>query len=243
MLNYNELRSILLDIMPDADVSPQLATTIEVRQYLSNHTNYDCIFADIRLADGLVFDALSGLPKDKPVVFSTAYDEYALQAFDFNGIAYLLKPLRHSDVEKAVQRIKAMGNNQYEFIPQLIAHFTNQQRTKCYRQRFLISRADYSEVVSIDNLSHIMTENGITRLYLANGHSAAVNHTLDELEQQLDPTLFFRANRQYIVHIAHVKRLYNWFKGKTQLHIDCYPDLRIDVSKDRSSKIKRWLDR
>lgn len=239
-LNYLELRNILTEIDPQIVVSQQLATILDTRSYLLTDGDCDLIFADIRLGDGLVFDALADVVGTTPVVFTTAYDEYAIRAFDFNGIAYLLKPIKKEDVEHALLSARKHWDSS-ESIRQLL--ISMQRGVNVFRQHFLVSHADYSEVISTCNISHIMTENDITRLFLTNGHSVAVCHSLDELCQQLDPSVFFRANRQYIVHIDHIKRLHNWFKGKTILQIDCYPDLRIEVSKERTSKLKQWLDR
>ena len=239
-LNYIELRSILTDIDPQIIVSQQLATIFEARNYLLSHNDCNLIFADIRLGDGLVFDALADVVGNISVVFTTAYDEYAIRAFDYNGIAYLLKPIQKEDVERALLKFRRCSTPHDSFT-QLLRSM--QQGADIYRQRFLVSHADYSEVIGIESISHIKTENDITRLYLTDGHSVAVGHTLDELSSQLDPSLFFRANRQYIVHIKYVRLIKKWFKGKTILQMNCYPDLCIEVSKERTCKLKQWLDR
>lgn len=239
-LNYIELRNILTDIDPQIIVSQQLATISEARNYLLSHNDCNLIFADIRLGDGLVFDALADVVGNISVVFTTAYDEYAIRAFDYNGIAYLLKPIQKEDVERALVKFRRCSTPHDSFT-QLLRSM--QYGADIYRQRFLVSHADYSEVIGIERISHIKTENDITRLYLTDGHSVAVGHTLDELCSQLDPSLFFRANRQYIVHIKYVRLIKKWFKGKTILQMNCYPDLCIEVSKERTCKLKQWLDK
>lgn len=238
--NYTELRNILIEIDPQMVISQQLTTISETRRYLLSNNDVDVIFADIRLGDGLVFEVLSDVIGNTPVVFTTAYDEYAIRAFNYNGIAYLLKPIQKEDVCHALITARKWGTSSGS-IRQLF--MSMQQGAKVYRQRFLVSHADYSEVIGVERISHIMSENGITRLFLTDGHSAVVSYSLDDLCNQLDPSEFFRANRQCIVHIDHVKRLNNWFRGKTILKVDCYPDLSIEVSKERTSKLKQWLDR
>lgn len=240
LLNYTELRNILIEIDPQVVISQQLPTISETRRYLLSNNDIDVIFADIRLGDGLVFEALSDVIENTPVVFTTAYDEYAIRAFNYNGIAYLLKPIEKKDVCRALITARKWGMSSGS-AKQLF--LSMQQGAKVYRQRFLVSHPDYCEVIDVERISHIMSENGITRLFLTDGHSVVVSYSLDDLCNQLDPSEFFRANRQYIVNIGHVKRLNNWFKGKTRLKVDCYPDLNIEVSKERTSKLKKWLDR
>lgn len=240
ILNYREICRILRDIDPQMIISPQLATIGDVRSYLLTHDDSDIILADIRIGDGLVFEALADAVGEVAVIFTTAYDEYAIRAFDYNGIAYLLKPIRKEDLERALLNVRKRraSSNRYR---QLLLDM--RQGTGIFRKHFLASHADYYDVIGTDKISHIMSENNITRLHLIDGHSVVVDHSLNELEQQLDPAEFFRANRQCIVHIDHVKRLHNWFKGKTQLQVDCYPDLCIEISKERTSKLKQWLDK
>lgn len=237
-LNYKELCRILTDIDRQIVVSTQLASISDARSYLLNHFDFDLIFADIRLSDGLVFEALADI--DKPVIFTTAYDEYAIRAFEYNGIAYLLKPIQRDELEKSLKTFRKRQSFPSD-LKQILTYM--RQGENLYRQHFLVHHANYSEVVNIGQISHIATENNITSLFLIDGRSVVVNHTLDELCSQLDPKVFFRANRQYIVHIEHVKRIHNWFNGKTRLQVDCYPELRIDISKERTSKLKQWLDR
>lgn len=238
-LCYNELCGILADIAPQMEVSSQLASTHEARGYLLAHDDCCLVFADIRLADGLVFDALADVVCNTPVIFTTAYDEYAVRAFDYNGVAYLLKPLQRNEVERALLSVRRRCMPP-DTLKQLFASL--HRRTDIYRRHFLVNNALYSYMVNVDSISHIITDNGITKLFLTDGQSVAVNFSLDELCCQLDPSAFFRVNRQCIVHINHVKRLHNWFNGKTRLQVDCYPNIRIDVSKERTAKLKKWLD-
>lgn len=238
-LNYNELCRILTDIDQQIVVSPQLSTISEVRSYMLNHYDFDLIFADIRLSDGIVFEALADIDNNKPIIFTTAYDEYSIRAFEYNGIAYLLKPIQKDEVEKSLKSFVRRQSISPSF-SQILTSI--KQRDNLYRQHFLVHHANYSEVVSVEQISHISTESNITRLFLTEGRSVIIKYTLDELCSQLNPKDFFRANRQYIVHIKHVQRLHNWFSGKTRLQIDCYPEIRIEISKERTSKLKLWLD-
>ncbi len=117
------------------------------------------------------------------------------------------------------------------------------QGSPAYRKRILLNRSDFSEVVSVENVSHFYTDCGITKVFTAGGQWAAIDQSLEELQKQLDPSVFFRANRQYIVNIKNVKRIHQWFKGKTHLQLDTFPDVNIEISREKSTELKRWLDR
>lgn len=117
------------------------------------------------------------------------------------------------------------------------------QGSPTYRKRILLNRSDFSEVVTVEKVSHFYTDNGITKVFTADGQWAAVDQSLEELQKQLDPSVFFRANRQYIVNIQYVKRIHQWFKGKTHLQLDTVPDVNIEISREKSTELKKWLDR
>lgn len=192
--------------------------------------------------DGLSFEALKYAPATVPIIFTTAYDEYAVQAFKFNSFDYLLKPLDVDELEAAINKaIKAGKNYTEENFRQLFdALQKNQFR---YRERFLLPYRDGYKTVRVSDINHIETENKNVYLRLNNGTSEVVNVSMEELEQQLNPDCFFRANRQYIINVEHVLFLGNYFGGKLIVHLKGYPKTEIQVSKEKAQRIKEWLDR
>lgn len=240
--NADRLARMLKGYDGDICIYGPLTSVVEVRGFFQKNEKIDLIFSDIRLTDGLSFDALKDVSGDIPVVFTTAYDEYALKAFNYNGIAYLLKPIDKDELAEAVEKSKRMsapsGVKEIAEIYRLL-----QGKSEAYRQRFLVVEKDGYITVPVSEISHISTESGVVRLYLKNRKHHHVDMSLDDIEAQLDPKVFFRANRQQIVNISSVHRLYNWFNRKLRIVLSEYPDTEIVVGKEKATRLKQWLDR
>lgn len=234
MPNARELMSQIRIVMPNADIVGPLMTVAEVRAHFDAGEVYDVVFSDIRLGDGLVFSALE--QNVSPVVFTTAYDEYAIRSFEYNAIAYLLKPLAVEKILPAIQKATRLHLNADQ-MTKLIG-----DRTPQYRERFLIPCGDCFEVVAVDDISYILLEGRNAVMMLNDKRKMTTSYTLDELEHQLNPLQFFRADRQHIVNIAKIHRLHNWFGGKLRIQVDGFADVRIELSRQRASELKKLLD-
>ena len=209
----------------------------------SSHSIVDLILSDIQLGDGLSFESLKTVPTAIPVIFITAYDHYAVQAFQFNSIDYLLKPIDSEELYAALAKVKQIVNSPSttDAIAQLLASVKSQ--TIRYRERFLIPyRADEYIIVPVSNVSHITIRNGVVRLCTLEGKHHTLNMTLEEVESQLDPQRFMRVNRQFIISAVDVQKLSTYFLGKMRIHMNAVPDEEIIVSKDKVATVKRWLD-
>lgn len=240
--NANRLIRLLGEIVPEARIDGPLTSIEAAAEYLHKAPAIDLILADIRLSDGLSFEALKEAPSTVPIVFTTAYDEYAVQAFKYNSFDYLLKPIDADELAAALEKIGRRGNNTSdEHLRQLFEVL--QQGSFRYRERFLLPYRDGYKTVSVREINHISTENKIVRLHLNDGTSEAVSMSMDELERQLDPARFFRANRQYIVCMESIRYLGNYFGGKLVLNLLRYPDTEIIVSKEKAQRLKEWIDR
>ena len=222
------------------------ASNAEVKAFFSDerHAQVDLILSDIQLGDGLSFESLKTVPTAIPVIFTTAYDHYAVQAFQFNSIDYLLKPIDSEELHAALAKIEKTFSSQLsttDTITQLLASVKSQ--TIRYRERFLIPhRADENLIVPVGDVSHITIRDGVVRLCTLDGKTHALNMTLEEAESQLDPQRFMRVNRQFIVNAAAVSKLSTYFLGKMRIHVNAFPDTEIIVSKDKVTTVKRWLD-
>ncbi len=240
--NANRLIRLLKRIDPAFRINGPLASISEVMSYLQTGTYPDLILADIRLSDGLSFEALKEAPTSVPIIFTTAYDEYAIQAFKYNSIDYLLKPIDAAELSEAIQKARHKQNvYQEENLKQLFEAL--QRDNYKYRERFLLPYCDGYKTVCTKDINHIFTENKIVRLFLNNGTSEAVSMSMDELEKQLNPSSFFRANRQFIVNIESILFLGNYFGGKLVLRLKGYPNTQIIISKDKAPLLKEWLDK
>ena len=221
------------------------ASNAEVKTLFAKntHTDVDLILSDIQLGDGLSFESLKTVPTAIPVIFTTAFDQYAVQAFQFNSLDYLLKPIDSEELQAALAKVKPVINSlsTTDAIAQLLASVKSQ--TIRYRERFLIPhRADEYLIVPVSDVSHITIRDGVVRLCTLDGKTHALNMTLEEAESQLDPQRFMRVNRQFIVSAAAVSKLSTYFLGKMRIHVAAFPDVEIIVSKDKVATVKRWLD-
>jgi len=228
------------------------ASNTEVKAFFADgaHSDIDLILSDIQLGDGLSFDSLRTVPNAIPIIFTTAYDHYAVQAFRFNSIDYLLKPIDSEELHAALAKVKPIVNSQLSIvnsvsttdaIAQLLESVKSQ--TIRYRERFLIPhRADEFLIIPVSDVSHITIRDGVVRLCTLEGRHHTLNMTLEEVESQLDPQRFMRVNRQFIISAAAVQKLSTYFLGKMRIHMTAAPDEEIIVSKDKVATVKRWLD-
>ena len=238
------------------------ASNAEVKSFFADatHLDVDLILSDIQLGDGLSFESLRTVPEAIPVIFTTAYDHYAVQAFRFNSIDYLLKPIDSEELQAALAKVEVTLNSKLsarlcrfaqqrtlnspsttDAIAQLLESVKSQ--TVRYRERFLIPHhADEFLIIPVSEVSHITIRDGVVRLCTLEGKHHTLNMTLEEVESQLDPQRFMRVNRQFIISAAAVLKLSTYFLGKMRIHMTAAPDEEIIVSKDKVATVKRWLD-
>ena len=226
------------------------ASNAEVKAFFAGEVDVDLILSDIQLGDGLSFESLRMVPSAIPVIFTTAYDHYAVQAFRFNSIDYLLKPIDSEELHAALAKVEVTLNSKLstlnspsttDAIAQLLESVKSQ--TIRYRERFLIPhRADEFLIIPVIDVSHITIRDGVVRLCTLEGRHHTLNMTLEEVESQLDPQRFMRVNRQFIISAAAVQKLSTYFLGKMRIHMTAAPNEEIIVSKDRVATVKRWLD-
>ncbi len=228
------------------EVMGVLASNAEAKRFFASGTQgVDLILSDIQLGDGLSFEALESVPGNVPVIFTTAFDHYAIQAFKYNGIDYLLKPIDATELHTAIGKVENRhidaSSTTTDTIFQMLASVKKQ--TIHYRERFLIPyHADEYLIILVGDVSHIAIKDGVVRLYTISGKSHILNMTLDEADSQLDPHRFMRVNRQHIVNAAAVEKASTYFLGKMRIHMKAYPDAEIIVSKDKVATVKRWLN-
>ena len=245
--NYNRLRKMLQAYDPAMTIEGPLESVEETRQWLSVHQGENApelVLADIRLSDGISFDALDGLDASSSLVFTTAYDEYALKAFQYNGLAYLMKPIEEEELRQAIDRIKQLrGTEESVDLKHLLAKMRADNYQ--YRERFLVPYKDGFEVVNVENIAFICTEFKDTRIYLMGEKRKfySLSMSLDEIERQLNPHRFFRVNRQFIINISAVEGLKTYFGGKLRVRIFGYEEEEVMCSRDKASQLKEWLNR
>ncbi|HIZ32654.1 MAG TPA: LytTR family DNA-binding domain-containing protein [Candidatus Bacteroides merdigallinarum] len=239
--NANRLMRQLKTIDPTFCLHGPLESIRDAVDFFRQGNAVDLILADIRLADGLSFEALKEAPPAVPVIFTTAYDEYAIRAFKFNSYDYLLKPVEPDELKEALDKVKRRGTM---YAPAEVSRLLDvlEQSNCSYRERFLFPYRDGYKVVNVSEVSHFSTESRVVTIHLNNGTSGKLVIPLEELEKQLDPKVFFRANRQYIIHIDSLSFVSNYFGGKLKIHLKGYADTEIVVSKEKAPMFKDWVN-
>lgn len=210
-----------------------------VCDYLSKNEDYDLIISDIRLFDQTIFEAFEQYPPKSFVIFTTAYDEYALQAIQSGGIDYLMKPINALDLSTAFDKISRLAN-QGE-IQQSISEVA--RHLHAWRCRFLVSKQDQLISLKVEDISCINNEGRHVTFYTPTGEKYTTQEKLADFESMLDPDMFFRINRQYIANINYLKTISTYFSSKLIVRIQGCDDEQIIISKDRASKFKEWLTR
>lgn len=219
-------------------------------EWLEQHDEPDLIFSDIQLADGLSFEIFQRHPITCPIIFTTAYDEYAIQAFELNGIAYLLKPTDEKKLVMSLQKIETFRANLTRAKttpPGAVLHLEGllksiQTGYKPYRTSLLISHKGKIFPLSVADVSYFIIRHGVTYVYTCAGKDYIVPQTLEDLEQCLDPAEFYRANRQYLIAFKAIKEVEQYLGRRVLIHVDVKVEEKIIVSKPRSSDFLSWME-
>ena len=232
LIEKSDNSAVLLAILPSIQESVE---------WLLTHPQPDLIFMDIRLADGLSFEIFKQTEIKSPVIFTTAYDEYALQAFKVYGAAYLLKPIIREELADAMEKVKRI---QPQFSGDeaglLLEMFRTQQ--KKYKSRFLLHFREMYKIVPVKEIDYVFLDLKTVYFKLLDGSSIAVPYNLEELEEQLDPQYFFRVNRQYILNINSIESIHKYFNEKSKIILKRDRDAEVIVSRIKMPQFKLWVD-
>ena len=201
----------------------------------------DLIFMDIHLADGNSFEIFNQIEIDIPIIFTTAYDNYAIQAFKQNSIDYLLKPIGLQELQFAVEKFKKqqqLGNK--DLISTISMAY--QQMNKEYKTRFLVKSGQTIDTIKIEEIHHFETKESLSFLVTNKGNHYSIDYSLDQLESMLQPKDFFRINRKIILHIQSIERVSTYFNSRLSIATKFLDNDSRIVSRDRVNDFKKWLD-
>lgn len=233
------LCKLIEKVSPGTEVVGVLQTIDESKAWFKKNEMPDLIFMDIHLADGSSFAIFDKVDITCPIIFTTAYDEYALKAFEVNSIDYLLKPVGKKDLERAMNKYKSLtevANQNYKALASLI----DGSRHK-YKKYFLLPESDKLVPLAAKNIAYIFIDEKVVKIVTFDRKSYYINQTLDELLDQLDTSAFFRANRQYIVARESIKDVSIWLGNKLALNLNVEVPDKIIISKARVSEFKQWF--
>lgn len=241
-INANRLKRLLEELEPDCEILNIIDTVEGAIKWLNSNDMPDLITLDIRLADGISFSIFEEVKITCPVIFTTAYDEYAVRAFKVNSIDYLMKPIEKNELKTALEKFKHLskGKNDTDDIAKILKGFINK---RSYRLRFLVSYRDGYKSIDVADIDFVYSEFKTSHLFLQNGIIIAIAQTMEELEEELDPNLFFRANRQFFIRAESIKSIANYFNAKLKIQLKSDPDREVIISREKAPFFKQWMDR
>lgn len=239
-LSADYLITLLKRINPTIEILGVYDSVASALEVFQDDVAIDVLFADIHLADGISFDLFSKVDIEIPVIFTTAYDEYAIKAFKLNSIDYLLKPIGISELRSALEKLEKIQKNHSSQQIQEVA--TNYLQNSSYKNRFLVKIGDAIIPIKTEEIIHFISEDGMVFLVTKQGKRHPVDYNLDQLERMLDPSLFFRINRKVIVELNSVQKAVSYFNSRLKIKTDLLDEEASVVSRDRVPSFKNWLD-
>lgn len=242
-LAAEKLKSLVLDISPESEILDIIDTIEDSIQWLLTHPHPDLILSDIHLADGLCFSIYSEVQVKCPIIFTTAYEKYAIQAFEVNSIDYLLKPIQKDRLEMALQKRNSMKpmKERDELLAQVKSALLAQP--KLYKSRFLCKLGTTIKSIEASSINYFYSQDKMTFIVDEKKNRLPINNTLDEIDQMLDPDSFFRINRKFIVNFNGIDEIHTYFKGRLKIKLKPHIEEDIIVSTEKAPIFKSWLDR
>lgn len=240
---YRRLSTMLNKNHPHLTIIEVLDSISDTLKWLRNHNSPDLIFSDIQLADGLSFEIYKKIQVNCPIIFTTAYDEYMLDAFRTNGIDYLLKPIEEESLNRSIEKFERLKksesepNNEVGKLMQLL-----ETRAYKYKTRFLVKLGTKLIPVQAEHIAYFQSSQGSTDMILNNGKRLVIDQTLDELQNVMNPVHFFRLNRQYLAQIGSIESIHQYFKGKLKVVLQPAATDDVIISREKSRSFKNWID-
>lgn len=228
----------------DMETEVMLHSVEESIDWFQNNEHPDLIFLDIQLSDGLSFEIFETVDIKSSVIFTTAYDEYALQAFKLNSIDYLLKPIDDEDLKKAISKFKERipkkqsVNLDFEDIKKLLVNPIERE----YKKRFSVKVGQHLKLINIDEVECFYSENKGTYAFTNEGRNYLLDSTLEHIETELEPQTFFRVSRKFFVNINAIKDMISYTNSRLQIKLNTFNEQEIIVARERVKDFKDWLE-
>lgn len=242
-----QLKSLVISIEPSAELLAHTNSVQATTAWLQTHEPPELILMDIELADGQCFEVFNQVTVKSPVIFTTAYDEYALRAFKVNSIDYLLKPIKEEDLQTALQKWKKLTAQKagtpfpamnVEVLVHELRRTSDQQH---YRDRFLVKQGQKLLSIPLKEIAFFFARNSVNFIITKQNQKFIVDYTLDEIEKNIDPQEFFRVNRQFIVSHDIIAAIHPWFNGKLKIEVTLPTEEEVIASRDKAPVLKAWL--
>ncbi|HEX6223203.1 MAG TPA: LytTR family DNA-binding domain-containing protein [Chryseolinea sp.] len=238
------LESLIEELLPGITIVARLDSIKGSVTWLRENPSPDLIFMDIQLADGISFQIFEQCQVQSPVIFTTAYDAYALRAFKVSSIDYILKPVDKDDVDRALQKLNALSRASDQ-TTEMLSNIGEAVRmlTRKYKTRFVLKVGEHLRSIEVSDIRYFLSLEKATFAVIADGRKHILDFTLDQLEETLDPEQFFRINRKYIVSAAAIQDMVSYTNSRLKLVLKGSDDSDIIVARERVQEFKDWLDR
>ncbi|MEM8999397.1 MAG: LytTR family DNA-binding domain-containing protein [Bacteroidota bacterium] len=228
-------------LAPDIAIVAQLNSVESSTRWFLENKAPDLIFLDIQLNDGYGFDILDGLEEHPPVIFTTAYNEFAVRGFKYNGLDYLLKPIVKEDLKKALEKFKKNVTRNGQHGVEDLEHLKQLFR-KEYKHRFMVKVGNQFRSFNVADIAYFKSHEGLIYLYTHANQSYPIEYSIDQLEEILNPIQFFRVNRKFMVSVKAVIEIHSYFNSRLLLKLLPKEEEQVIVSRERTTNFKRWLD-
>ncbi len=240
ILAAQSLQKLIGEVSPDTEILGVIESVEESVEWLENNSMPDLMFMDIHLADGSSFAIFEKVNVTCPVIFTTAYDEFALKAFEVNSIDYLLKPINKEALERAMNKYHTLAGSRFnaDKIDRILEQLGEKKRFRSY---FLLPERDKLVPLATKDIAYAYIDSKSVKLVTHENKTYYLTHTLDDLMAQLDPNMFFRANRQFVVSRDAIKDVSIWFGNKLAINLNVEVAEKIIVSKARVAEFKCWF--
>lgn len=230
-LAANRLKRMLKEVAEDIKVVATFESIQDTQEYLMKHDDVDILFLDIHVADGNSFELFNRSEVRSHVIFTTAYDKYAIEAFRKNAVDYLLKPLKKNQLAEAIEKVSVLNQD----IPFL--------STEKFKQRIVVNFMSKLTSLKVEDIAYIYSKDKISYFYLSNGDKYASDFKMHDVENMLNPKYFFRANRQFIIHIDALDQIKKHQASRLKITLKPYIDKDIVISTDKTPLFKAWLEK
>lgn len=236
------MAKLMDQLAPDASLAGVFASVADTVAALQQQPMPDLMLMDIHLADGNSFHIFQQATVTCPVIFTTAFDEYAIEAFKYNSVDYLLKPVKEEELQAALEKYQRVYGRTAT-VPDYAALLKSLAGPgKTYKQRFAVRYGEHLKTIDTNSTAYFFTENKVSYLVTHDARKYMVDYNMDQLEQQLDPRRFFRINRQFIIAIDAIAEMLTYSKARVLITLRPASKLETIVSSERAAAFKQWLD-
>jgi DNA-binding LytR/AlgR family response regulator len=236
------LQKMITEVLPEVNMLPSIATIRSAIEQLKTNPKPDLIFLDVHLADGESFEIFKEVNVSCPIIFTTAYDQYALEAFKVNSIDYLLKPIKKEELQRAINKFKNFSSASTPDVDlQKLLLSLNTGKAN-YKERFAVKYGEHIKTIETSDAAYFYTESKANFLITKDNKRYAIDYNLDQLEELLDPKKFFRINRQFIIGFYSITEMFTYSKSRVLIKLNPASKLETIVSTERSAEFKGWLN-